>query len=230
MPTCSNGSSMLQPIERPPASKAPRLAASMTPGPPPVITANPELRQQAAQPSRRLVHRVRRGEPRRAEHAHRRADLGQGIDPVDELALDPQDAPGLGVGECTMLRRPRGRLAQLRALEELLVGRLPPLRLVRETPSRPADRPRPVPPGPAGMALRRTRTRPPIRRDDRIVRPPSSPSPCSMADHHFSATKRSARTRARPAARGGRPGTDACGLPSSGLESVIDRSVIYKQL
>ena len=38
---CSNGSSMLHPTERPPTSFAPRLAASMMPGPPPVITVNP---------------------------------------------------------------------------------------------------------------------------------------------------------------------------------------------
>ena len=38
---CSFGSRMLQPIERPPASRAPRLAASMRPGPPPVMTVKP---------------------------------------------------------------------------------------------------------------------------------------------------------------------------------------------
>ena len=36
---CSNGSSMPSPIENPPASEQPRFAASITPGPPPVITA-----------------------------------------------------------------------------------------------------------------------------------------------------------------------------------------------
>src|SRR5581483_139579 len=38
---CSTGSVMLQPTDRPPASRAPRLAASMIPGPPPVITVKP---------------------------------------------------------------------------------------------------------------------------------------------------------------------------------------------
>src|SRR5437764_1356110 len=38
--SCSKGSSMLHPTERPPASRQPRLAASIAPGPPPVITAN----------------------------------------------------------------------------------------------------------------------------------------------------------------------------------------------
>ena len=36
---CSNGNSMPSPTESPPASAAPRFAASMTPGPPPVMTA-----------------------------------------------------------------------------------------------------------------------------------------------------------------------------------------------
>jgi hypothetical protein len=36
---CSNGSSMPSPTETPPAWLAPRLAASIAPGPPPVITA-----------------------------------------------------------------------------------------------------------------------------------------------------------------------------------------------
>src|SRR2546423_795037 len=38
---CSCGSSMLKPTLRPPPSLQPRFAASMTPGPPPVITAQP---------------------------------------------------------------------------------------------------------------------------------------------------------------------------------------------
>ncbi len=36
---CSNGSSMPSPTETPPAWLAPRFADSITPGPPPVITA-----------------------------------------------------------------------------------------------------------------------------------------------------------------------------------------------
>src|SRR5215216_4180378 len=38
---------MLSPTESPPASAAPRLAASIKPGPPPVITAKPCLARQA---------------------------------------------------------------------------------------------------------------------------------------------------------------------------------------
>ena len=37
---CSCGSVMLKPTERPPPSLQPRFAASITPGPPPVTTAN----------------------------------------------------------------------------------------------------------------------------------------------------------------------------------------------
>ena len=39
--SCSPGRSMVQPTVRPPASFAPRFAASMMPGPPPVITVKP---------------------------------------------------------------------------------------------------------------------------------------------------------------------------------------------
>src|ERR1700674_27641 len=39
--SCSCGSSILKPTLRPPPSLQPRFAASITPGPPPVITAQP---------------------------------------------------------------------------------------------------------------------------------------------------------------------------------------------
>src|SRR5690606_20228458 len=42
LPPCSMGSSMLQPTESAPASLAPLLAASMIPGPPPVMIASPD--------------------------------------------------------------------------------------------------------------------------------------------------------------------------------------------
>src|SRR5919201_3885768 len=45
---CSCGSRMLKPTERPPASRAPRFAASITPGPPPVITAQPAWAKRRA--------------------------------------------------------------------------------------------------------------------------------------------------------------------------------------
>ena len=52
LPPCSNGSSMFSPIEGAPASFAPRLAASMIPGPPPVMIASP------LSPTRRAVSRA----------------------------------------------------------------------------------------------------------------------------------------------------------------------------
>src|SRR6266480_2394125 len=45
---CSNGSSMLRPTERPRPSRAPRLAASIVPGPPPVMMAKPRRASSAA--------------------------------------------------------------------------------------------------------------------------------------------------------------------------------------
>ena len=50
--SCSNGSSMFSPTEHAPTSCAPRFAASMIPGPPPVMTANPRS------PSRRPTSRA----------------------------------------------------------------------------------------------------------------------------------------------------------------------------
>ena len=44
----SNGSSMPSPTDTPPASAAPLLAASIVPGPPPVITAYPARTSSAA--------------------------------------------------------------------------------------------------------------------------------------------------------------------------------------
>ena len=69
------GSRMLSPTEVAPASRAPRLAASISPGPPPVITANP------ASPIARPISRARAysgslgRRARRAEDADRGADL-----------------------------------------------------------------------------------------------------------------------------------------------------------
>ena len=47
---CSCGSSMLKPTESPPPSCAPRFAASITPGPPPVTTAQPRSAKQPSRP------------------------------------------------------------------------------------------------------------------------------------------------------------------------------------
>ena len=94
---CSNGSSMPSPTEKPPASAAPRLTASIAPGPPPVITANPALASAPPSLAAELVLGVVALGARRAEHRDRARDLGERAEPLDELGLDPQDAPRVGV-------------------------------------------------------------------------------------------------------------------------------------
>ena len=97
---CSNGSSMLQPIDRPPASLAPRLAASMMPGPPPVMIAKPCLGERRPPGvARRRSSGSRR--PMRAEPKMLTAGptSGEGVEALDELAHDPQHAPRVGVLE-----------------------------------------------------------------------------------------------------------------------------------
>src|SRR3954467_12876852 len=101
---------MLQPMDSPPASRAPRLAASMMPGPPPVMTAKPASAsrrpvsraaadigadsggagagKRAAVLAGGGVHRVGLRRAGRAEDGHGGADLGQRIEAGDELAHD----------------------------------------------------------------------------------------------------------------------------------------------
>ena len=104
---------MLQPIESPPASLAPRLAASMIPGPPPVITAKPRSAMPAPDLARGGVVRRVGLDARGAEHRHGQADPRQHVEAVDELAHDAQHAPGVGVDEARVLL----------PLEQALVGR-----------------------------------------------------------------------------------------------------------
>ena len=66
---CSWGSSMLKPTDRPPPSCAPRFAASITPGPPPVTTAQPasaKLRPTARAASYGSLSSSTRAEPNSA--------------------------------------------------------------------------------------------------------------------------------------------------------------------
>ena len=74
---CSCGSRMLSPTESTPASRAPRLAASMIPGPPPVITASPASPSARADLPGALVLGVVGRRARRAEDADRRAEPGR---------------------------------------------------------------------------------------------------------------------------------------------------------
>ena len=88
---------MPSPTLSPPASLAPLLAASIAPGPPPVMTAKPAC--ASARPSSSAwayAGCVGRG-PRRAEHPDRRSELGQRTEALDELGLDPEHPPRVGV-------------------------------------------------------------------------------------------------------------------------------------
>ena len=77
---------MLQPTERPPASRAPRLAASIRPGPPPVITVKPSwLTRRPTSRAMRVV-RMRLVEARRPEDRDARPDEVQHAKPADEVA------------------------------------------------------------------------------------------------------------------------------------------------
>src|SRR6185312_1529167 len=93
--SCSNGSSMPSPTDTPPASQAPRLAASIAPGPPPVMTAYPASTR--SRPT--SLPRAYSGSSActRAEDADGRAELGQCPEALDELGLDPQHPPGVAV-------------------------------------------------------------------------------------------------------------------------------------
>ena len=103
---------MPSPTLTPPASLAPLLAASIAPGPPPVITAKPGLDEPAAELLGQGVRRVVGRRAGRAEDRDRRAELGQRAEALDELGLDPQHAPRVGV-------HPVGRAA---GVEQPLVG------------------------------------------------------------------------------------------------------------
>ena len=91
------GSSMPSPTETPPALTAPLLAASMTPGPPPVITAYPASASPVPIALGLLVLAVPGPGPRGAEDRDRRAEFREQPEALDELGLDPQHPPGVGM-------------------------------------------------------------------------------------------------------------------------------------
>ena len=88
---------MPSPTLTPPASLAPLLAASIAPGPPPVITAKPA--STSARPSRSPAAYAGSSAGVRAEPKtrDRRAELGQRAEALDELGLDAQHPPRVGV-------------------------------------------------------------------------------------------------------------------------------------
>ena len=83
---------MFSPTDLPLPCAAPLLAASMMPGPPPVMTARLFL----ASPGHRhggLVIGIGLLHPRRAEDGDRGADLGEDFKGIHEFGHDAEDAP-----------------------------------------------------------------------------------------------------------------------------------------
>ena len=105
---------MPSPTDTPPASDAPLLAASIAPGPPPVMTAKPASASAAPELDRPVcvVGVARPACGPLPNTRDRRAELGQRAEALDELRLDPQHPPRVGV-------HPVGRPARV---EQPLVG------------------------------------------------------------------------------------------------------------
>src|SRR6187397_949477 len=81
---------MLNPIERPPPSFAPRLAASITPGPPPVTTPSPACANRRA--VSRAASYVAEPSATRAEDRHGGpVDPLHFLEPGEELGSDQRD-------------------------------------------------------------------------------------------------------------------------------------------
>ena len=77
---------MLQPTDRPPASRAPRLAAFHHAGPAAGHHREAEPRQRAAHLARHRVVPVVLVEPRRSEHRDARTDEMERAEAADEVA------------------------------------------------------------------------------------------------------------------------------------------------
>ena len=82
---------MSSPIEGTPASRAPRLAASMIPGPPPVMIAKPASPSSRAARARALVLGMVARRARGAEDRDRLADVRERGEPGAQLLVDPLD-------------------------------------------------------------------------------------------------------------------------------------------
>ena len=88
---------MLQPIERPPPSRQPRLAASMIPGPPPVMIAKPlsaRRRAMVRASSYAGVPSSTRAEPKIVTAG---PIAGERVEALDELGLG---SGGRATGRC----------------------------------------------------------------------------------------------------------------------------------
>ena len=105
---------MSSPIDGTPASRAPRLPASMIPGPPPVMIEKP-ARPSAAAVSRAFAYiGSSRGGARGAEDRDGLADVREAVEAGPQLLVDPLHARGV-----VELGDDRRRVG----LEQLLVGR-----------------------------------------------------------------------------------------------------------
>ena len=90
---------MLQPTEKPPASCAPRLAASIRPGPPPVMTVRARLRRAARRPPAPARSADALSPSRALPNTDTRAaDARQRVESLDELGQDAQRPPRVRCG------------------------------------------------------------------------------------------------------------------------------------
>ncbi len=118
---CSNGSSILRPIEYAAGLVGPAVGSLHQAGPAAGDDREAGFGQELTQARRGGVHRVRLGESSRAKDAHGGSDLGERIDPGDELPFDSQDAPGFGMGEGPQLGGLGNRLGRKLPVEHPLI-------------------------------------------------------------------------------------------------------------
>src|SRR4029453_2805213 len=119
---CSFGSWMLQPIEAPPASLAPRLAASMMA---PRHHREPRPRKACPHLARQHVVAMCLGEPCRAEHGDTGSHEVQRPEAANELHEDPQGLPELVAPRLRALEEADAR-GRARILSPLRLGRRGP--------------------------------------------------------------------------------------------------------
>ena len=79
------------------ASTAPLFAASIAPGPPPVMTANPASTSALPMATPAAYSGESGLRTGRAEHADGGREFGERAEALDELRLDAHDPPGVGV-------------------------------------------------------------------------------------------------------------------------------------
>ena len=118
---------MLHPTERPSPSTAPRLAASMIPGPPPVMIGS-LLGQQPGRFHRRRIVRIVDRCAGRSEDRHGVLDIAQFFESFDEFPHDAEDSPGIGLSQRI------GPFLELSAFQDLFVGGGAPRAIAMQQP------------------------------------------------------------------------------------------------